>query len=72
MFAVATAVTPEILLLDEMFSTGDAGFQEKSQARIRKIIDSAKIFVFASHDMNLIQKNCNRIFRLEHGRLIEV
>lgn len=72
MFAVATAVIPEILLLDEMFSTGDAGFQEKSQARIRKIIDSAKIFVFASHDMNLIQKNCNRIFSLEHGRLIEV
>ncbi len=69
MFAVATAVTPEILLLDEMFSTGDAGFQEKSQARIRKIIDSAKIFVFASHDQNLIKKYCNRIFKLEHGSL---
>lgn len=71
MFAVATAVTPEILLLDEMFSTGDAGFQEKSQARIRKIIDSAKIFVFASHDMTLINKYCNRIFKLEHGSLKE-
>ncbi len=69
MFAVATAVTPEILLLDEMFSTGDAGFQEKSQIRIKKIIDSSKIFVFASHNISLIERYCNRIFRLEHGNL---
>lgn len=72
MFAVATAVTPEILLLDEMFSTGDAGFKEKSQARIQKIIDDAKIFVFASHDMSLIKSYCNRVFQLEHGHLKEV
>lgn len=72
MFAVATAVTPEILLLDEMFSTGDAGFKEKSQARIQKIIDAAKIFVFASHDMSLIKNYCNRVFQLEHGHLKEV
>lgn len=72
MFAVATAVTPEILLLDEMFSTGDAGFREKSQARIHKIIDNAKIFVFASHDMTLIKNYCNRVFRLEHGNLEEI
>jgi ABC-type polysaccharide/polyol phosphate transport system ATPase subunit len=72
MFAVATAVTPEILLLDEMFSTGDAGFKEKSQARIHRMIDSAKIFVFASHDMNFIKSYCNRLFHLEHGNLKEV
>jgi ABC-type polysaccharide/polyol phosphate transport system ATPase subunit len=72
MFAVATAVIPEILLLDEMFSTGDAGFKEKSQTRIQKIIDSAKIFVFASHDLSLIENYCNRIFKLEHGGLMEI
>jgi ABC-type polysaccharide/polyol phosphate transport system ATPase subunit len=72
MFAVATAVTPEILLLDEMFSTGDAGFKEKSQARIHRMIDSAKIFVFASHDMSFIKRYCNRLFLLEHGNLKEV
>lgn len=72
MFAVATAITPEILLLDEMFSTGDAGFQQKSQARIRKIIDESKIFVFASHDMSLIKQYCNRIFKLDHGNIEEV
>lgn len=72
MFAVATAMTPEILLLDEMFSTGDAGFQEKSQKRIHKIIDESKIFVFATHDMGLIKNYCNRIFKLDHGKVIEI
>ncbi len=72
MFAVATAVTPEILLIDEMFSMGDAGFQEKSLARIRKLISSAQIFVFASHNPELIKTYCNRIFRLEHGQLQEI
>jgi ABC-type polysaccharide/polyol phosphate transport system ATPase subunit len=72
MFAVATAITPEILLLDEMFSTGDAGFQEKSLSRIKKLISSAQIFIFASHDKELIKTYCNRIFRLEHGELQEI
>lgn len=72
MFAVATATTPEILLLDEMFSTGDAEFRDKSLLRIKKIIHGAKIFVFASHDMDLIKTYCNRVFRLEHGQLEEI
>lgn len=72
MFAVATANTPEILLIDEMLSTGDASFQDKSKARIQKLIAAAKIFVFASHDPELIRTYCNRVFRLEHGKLAEV
>ncbi len=72
MFAVATSVTPEILLIDEMFSTGDAEFQEKSQQRIKKLIANSKIFVFASHSPKLIKKYCNRIFQLEHGSLKEI
>ncbi len=71
MFAVATSITPEILLIDEMFATGDANFQEKSLARIKKLISSAKIFVFASHNPNLIRTYCNRLFKLEHGNLQE-
>ncbi len=72
MFAVATANTPEILLIDEMLSTGDASFQDKSKSRIQKLIAAAKIFVFASHDPELIRTYCNRVFRLEHGKLAEV
>lgn len=72
MFAVATAVTPEVLLLDEMFSTGDADFQQKSKDRIHSLINSAKIFVFASHNTDLIKEYCNRVFLLEHGHLTEI
>jgi len=72
MFAVATAITPEILLIDEMFATGDASFQQKSQERIQNMIGAAKIFVFASHNPDLIRRYCNRIFRLEHGNLTEI
>ncbi|WP_281413661.1 ABC transporter ATP-binding protein [Methylomonas paludis] len=72
MFAVATSITPDILLIDEMFSTGDAGFQEKSLVRIKKLISSAQIFVFASHNPQLIKTYCNRIFRLAHGELEEI
>jgi len=71
MFAVATAVQPEILLLDEMFGTGDAEFQERAEERMTKFINGAKIFVFASHSTDLVRKHCKRIFKLEHGTVVE-
>jgi len=66
---VATSIKPEILLVDEMFSTGDAAFQDKAKARMRELINSAQIFVFASHSPELIKEFCKRVFRLEHGLL---
>jgi len=71
MFAVATAVQPEILLLDEMFGTGDAEFQGKAEERMMNFINNSKIFVFASHSAELVKKYCKRIFRLEHGAITE-
>lgn len=72
MFAVNTAIKPEILLVDETFGTGDKDFQEKAKNRMQDIISSAKIFVFASHSDYLIQKFCNRVFELKHGQLVEI
>lgn len=72
MFAVSTSNQPEILLVDEMFGTGDKGFQEKAQSRMEGLISSAKIFVFASHSDQLIARFCNRIFELKHGTVQEV
>jgi homopolymeric O-antigen transport system ATP-binding protein len=72
MFAVATANRPNILLIDEMFGTGDAEFQERAQLRMHELIDSASVFVFASHSHDLIKRYCNRVFRLEHGKVQEV
>jgi ABC-type polysaccharide/polyol phosphate transport system ATPase subunit len=71
MFAVATCINPEILLIDEMFATGDSEFQEKAKRRMIELIESAKIFVFASHSEALIKQYCKRIFVLSHGTLTE-
>ena len=71
MFAVATSVKPSILLIDEMFGVGDSDFQEKAQKRLHQWITEVDIFVFASHNHELIKKLCNRVFRLDHGQVTE-
>lgn len=72
MFAVATSTKPDILLVDEMFGTGDAEFQMKAKQRMEELIRSVGIFVFASHDHKLVRDYCNRFFRLEHGAVTEI
>lgn len=72
MFAVATSTKPDILLVDEVFGTGDAEFQQKAKKRMEDLIRAVGIFVFASHQMDMIQQYCNRFFLLEHGTLREV
>jgi len=72
MFAMATSIQPEILLIDEMFGTGDSEFQHKAHDRMKSLISSSKIFVFASHSHQLLREYCQRIFLLEHGTLREV
>ena len=72
MFAVSTCIEPEILLLDEMFGTGDKAFHDKAVKRMNELVSCAGILIFASHDSNLLKENCNRFLRLEHGRVKEV
>lgn len=69
-FAIATAVHTDILIMDEVFSVGDAAFIEKAHARIRRLIDNASIMLLVSHDMHHIEKFCNRVILLDHGKLI--
>jgi len=67
-FAVSTSVAPEILLLDEWLSVGDAAFRDKAERRLLELIESSAIMVLASHDESLIRRFCSRMLRLEHGR----
>lgn len=67
MFALATFKTPEILLLDEMFGTGDMDFQRKARQRMKSMLSQAKILVFASHSKMLIKENCNKILYLNNS-----
>ncbi len=68
-FAVATSMQADIILMDEWLSAGDALFSAKAQERLNAIVDQAKILVLASHSPDVIRANCNRIIRLEHGRV---
>ena len=71
MFSIATARTPDILIIDEMISAGDEAFQLKARARMEKLIKNSSILVLASHSPMLISQFCNRQIRLEQGKIIE-
>lgn len=68
-FAIATAVLPEVLILDEIVGTGDEGFKEKAQIRFDEMVKASHIVVLASHDLNTIEKICNKVLWLESGKI---
>jgi ABC-2 type transport system ATP-binding protein len=69
-FAIATAVDPDILLLDEVLATGDANFRAKSKARVIELVRAAKGVVLVTHDMEWVREYCNRALLLEKGQVI--
>ncbi len=69
-FSLATAVHPDILILDEIFAGGDAAFMVKATARMQNMIDKADIVIMVSHDHQLVKSLCNRVLWMDHGRLI--
>lgn len=69
-FAIATAVNPDILILDELFAGGDAEFIDRAQERMRNFVDQSSILVFVSHQPSLIKRLCNRVVWLDHGRVV--
>ena len=68
-FAVSTCILPEILLMDEWLSAGDARFLEKAQKRMEQFVGSSNILVLASHSVDLLRNWCNRGILLQHGRV---
>jgi len=69
-FSVATAVNPDVLLLDEVMSTGDATFREKSRNRIIELMGKARAIVYVTHDLETAEKLCTRAIELSEGRII--
>jgi ABC-type polysaccharide/polyol phosphate transport system ATPase subunit len=69
-FSIATATTPDILLLDEVLGTGDQTFRARSQARVRELVDRAKAIVLVTHDLTFVGEFCNRAILLEKGQII--
>jgi len=68
-FAVAAHASPEILLVDEVLAVGDMEFRERCLDRIAELRASGVTIVFVSHDMATVQKVCDRVVWLEHGRV---
>lgn len=66
-FSVATMIVPEILIVDEILSVGDAQFQEKSYKRMMELMSGGTTVLFVSHSLGQIRKMCNRALWLEHG-----
>jgi lipopolysaccharide transport system ATP-binding protein len=69
-FAISTSMKADIILMDEWLSAGDEAFSAKAQKRLSELVDQAKILVLASHSPEILKANCNKIVRLEHGRII--
>lgn len=69
-FAIATAVNPDILVLDEIFAGGDAEFIGRAQARMDRFVKTSNILVFVSHQPELIRRLCNRVVWLDHGCVV--
>jgi ABC-type polysaccharide/polyol phosphate transport system ATPase subunit len=69
-FSIATAVQPDVLLLDEVLGTGDATFRAKSQARVLDLMKSARAIVLVTHDMSWARDFCNHAILLEKGHVV--
>jgi len=70
-FSLATAMHPDILVLDEVFAAGDISFIEKARTRMYKMVDDANILLMVSHDMSLVRELSNRVIWIEGSKVME-
>jgi ABC-type polysaccharide/polyol phosphate transport system ATPase subunit len=71
-FSVATAWEPDILILDEVLSVGDAAFTKKCTERMRSFRKSGATVLLVSHSVDTIRSLCQRALLLEHGNIMEI
>ena len=69
-FSIATAVDPDVLILDEVLSVGDAKFRKKSLAKVQSMFDKGVTVLFVSHNIEQIKAICNKAILLEKGKII--
>lgn len=69
-FAIAAHIHPEILLIDEILAVGDLTFQQKCFRRIAELKAMGTTMIFISHNLNEVQKLCDRVVMLHEGRVI--
>lgn len=70
-FSIASLVSPDVLILDEVLSVGDGAFQKKSEAKMREIIGSGATTILVSHSLVQVRQMCTKILWMDHGRQVE-
>lgn len=68
-FSVAVHMDPDILLIDEALSAGDAAFREQASAKIREMMAKARAIILVSHGLNVVAEMADRVIWLDHGRV---
>lgn len=68
-FSIASAVKPDILLIDEVLSVGDQEFREKSMARILEIVKGSRTVIVVSHNFTIMEQICTRLIMIEKGKI---
>jgi ABC-type polysaccharide/polyol phosphate transport system ATPase subunit len=71
-FAISTCIPPDILIMDEWLSAGDAQFLEKAERRVEEFVRASSILVIASHSLELVERWCNRGILLHQGRVLAI
>jgi len=69
-FSIATAVEPEVLILDEVLSVGDAAFKKKSEAKVKSMFDKGVTVLFVSHNTAQVRRLCNTAIILDKGKVV--
>lgn len=70
-FSIASLVKPDILILDEVLSVGDGAFRQKSEAKMKEIINGGATTILVSHSIAQVRSMCNKVLWLHKGRQIE-
>ncbi|NHN87626.1 ABC transporter ATP-binding protein [Acetobacter conturbans] len=68
-FGLATAIMPEVLIMDEWFMAGDAAFMQRAASRIAGLVEGAEILVISTHLPSIIEKWCTRVIWMDQGRV---
>lgn len=71
-FSIASMVSPDVLIVDEILAVGDAAFQEKSYARMMELMSHGTTVLLVSHSIEQIRALCGRVIWLDHGNVVEI
>lgn len=71
MFAITTAVTADVLVMDEFIGGGDAAFLDRAKVRLERFVGQARVLVVATHSPEIVRQWCNKALLLQHGRALE-